>query len=812
MLAFLRDCRYAFRGLRRSPGLAITIVAFLGFGIGAVTLVHSWQQGLVQHPLPAVPRIDELVTIRSQATNGSIFTSHPEYLDWREQARSVSGLAACSLYLFGVMAADAPDNVPEPVYGMFVSANFFDVLDVRVPLGRSFRRDDDQPGHDNLVGIVSDRFWKSRLHRRQDVVGHSLRVNGRVLTIVGVAAPGFGGTLAGASFDLWVPLSAYAAVVADGEPVASRANRWLDVTGRRQPGIGLAAVREEFAAIGARMAESYAESRNRTIQVGPLDTGTAQQLRPLFTSLVALTGIVLLLVCSNVANLLLVRGSARSREIGVRFALGATRARVVRLLMIENVVLASAGAAAGIGLARWGHATFTRLLPPTTIPLDVPAPIDERTIAFVVVLTSLTVLVFGVVPALMTSRLRITDALGGARGATAGRGRLRALLVAAQLALCLTTLVSAMLFLRRAEHVKTLDRGFADPERVLLVQTEAAMSGYRDLRRWQHALDTVAERVGEIPGVRSATWATFVPLGYVGYTRRDVDVEAYTPQPGETMRVLVNGVGPGYFDLMGASIRQGRAIAADDRPGEPFVAVVNETFVRRFWPAASPLGRRVTVAGRPLTVVGVARDGRYDYRAIDEPPPPLVYYALAQQPGRFVTLHVRTEADALSMAPAVRTAIAAVDPQFTSLAPLTLDSYTAAPLIPTNMGLKFLGVLGAAALALSATGLQAIVAYGVAIRRREIGIRLALGASTWQVIGIFLRQTAGLTAAGLLTGLACTAGTVLVLRHQMAYFSSVDRWAVFWPCALLAAAALSAGYLAARRSTAIDPVTTLRTD
>jgi predicted permease len=574
-----------------------------------------------------------------------------------------------------------------------------------------------------------------------------------------------------------------------------------------------ARVREELTALGRRMADRFVESRGRTLDVGPLDTGSAAQLRPLFASLIALTSIVLVLVCSNVANLLLVRGASRIREVGLRFALGATRARMVLQLMLENTMLAAGGALAGVGFAAWGRAWLVGLLPTTTVPIDVQAPLDARVLRFVVAVTAATVVGFGLLPAFVTSRVRVTAALAaGASRFLPARGRIRAWLVVGQVALCLATLVSTTLFLRRARYEQALDRGFADPAHVLLIQTEASLAGYGHLTRWQSTLDDVADRVRRAPGVRSATWATFVPLGYVGYTRRDVEVEAYTPREDEAMRVLVNGVGPGYFDLMGIPIRLGRAISEDDRPDQPAAAVVNEAFVRRFWPDVSPVGRRLKLGDRALTVVGVAKDGRYDYRAIDNPAEPLVYYALRQSPGRFVTLHVRTGPPALSVAPAARDAIRGVDPHFATLSPISLEEYTAMPLAPARLGVTFLTILGLSALILSAMGLQAIVAYGVAVRAREIGIRVALGASPRQVAGVFVRQALVLTAGGISAGLVVTTVIVAILRHQLSYLPIPDPGSIVGPCLLLATVGLVSGYLPARRSTRIDPMATLRTE
>lgn len=811
----LRDLRDAIRGLRRALPVTLTIVACLGFGMGSVTLVYSWYEGLLEHPLPAVRHPDELVTIRAQATAGSSFCSLPEYRDWRDQATSLSDLSASTFSLFGVSLAGDPGVASEPVYGIFASANYFDVLGIEISIGSNFALDDDSPNRQRLAVIVSDRLWRARLRRRADVIGHVIRINGQQATIIGVAPPSFGGTLAGASFDLWVPLAARGTLVpSESGVIESRSHRWLDVVvGRRRPGVSLTQVREQFSAIGTRMADTHTESRGRSIAVGPLDTGSVQQLRPLFVSVLALTVVVLLIVCSNVANMLLVQGASRVRSIAIRLAIGASRAQILRALILENILLAIAGAAAGVALTIAGRGLLLGNTPTMTIPLNLETQVDMRLLMFIIALTSVTVLSFGVLPAVLATRVRITEALGGnARGVTVGRNWVRSALVSAQFALCLTTIVAGTLFLRRAQTLDALDPGFADPSRVLLMQSESALAGYQDMTRWQMTLDAISDRVRRVPGVRSATWASFVPLGFVGYTRRDVAVAGYAPQPGESMQALVSAVGDGYFDLMGIPVLEGRPIRAEDAPGRLPVAVVNEAFARRFWNSAASIGQQITLANRTLTVVGVAKDSRYDYRLLDSPPEPVIYYSISQMPARYAALHVRTATAAAASVTLVRQAIHDADPGFATLAPISLEDYVAGPLTPLRMGIAFLGVLAGASLVLSAMGLQAIVAYGVTMRQREIGIRLTLGASPSAVAHLFLRQTMIMTGSGVAAGLACAAALVPILQHRVAYLGSIGTASVAWPVALLSAVGVIAGYVTVWRSVVWDPAETLRSD
>jgi predicted permease len=818
--AVWRDAAVGARQLRRAPAFALGVVLCLGFGIGSSATVYSWMRGMVLRPLPAVRDVERLVTVRfddARGERGSIFVSAPEYREWRDASRSVRGLAAVDLHAFGVQTDGAGGGAAEPVYGMFASANYFAVLGVAPAVGRAFVAADDESPGAAAVAVLGDAFWRSRFGADSAVVGRRIRVNGHPVTVIGVAPRGFGGTLAGVQFDLWVPLAARPLLVpGDAARWGSRALRTVDVIGRLAPGVTMAQAAAEFRAIGRRQLAAFPETGTADVRVQELDVGVASQLRPLFWSLTALTGVVLLVVCSNVANLLLVRAAARARELAVRRSLGATRARLVGQLLTESAVLAALGAAAGVALAAVGGRLLGPLLPVTSVPLAVGARLDIPVLAYVVGVTGLAVLAFGLAPALAASRADAGAALkDGGRGNAGARGRLRGVLVVAQCALSLTALVCAALFLSRARYLETLDRGFADPERVLLLQTDMSFAGYRDVAAWQRTLDEAAGRLRRLPGVRSVALATYVPLGFFHPRRQPLAVEGGESRPGRAgaaADVLVNGVGPDYFTTMGIPIRAGRAVTADDAPGRPGVAVVNETFARVYLGAGSPIGRRVVLGGRELTVVGVAKDGRYEYKAVDEPPPPLAYYALRQAPGSLVTFHVRTAGDPATLVAPARAAIREADAGVPVIAPTSLAEYTAVPMFPARVGVAVLGVLGAAALGLAAMGLYAVIAYGVALRRREVGIRLALGGTGARVVRLFVRDTVRLLGAGLAAGGPMAALAVVVLRSELAFLPAPTAAAFAAPAALLVLAALVAGYLPARRSARVDVVAALRAE
>jgi predicted permease len=808
------DLRHALRVVRGAPAFSSAVILCLAFGIGASTTVFSWMEGLVLRPLPAVHDVERLVTIRWDAPPTGLVVSYPDYRDWRDRTQSLTGLAALNLHLFGVRTDPrSPSSAVLPVYGVFVTGNYFDVVGVRVARGRTFRAADESPAS-GTVAIVSYRFWQVYLAGAEDAIGREITVNGRPATIVGIVPPSFGGTHAGVSFDIWVPATRRVTLIpSERDRLEAREVRWLDLIGRLRPGSTITEATAEFAEIGRQSSRTFPENRGRSVRVQPLDIGSASQLTSLFASLVGITALVLLIVCSNIANLLVVRGTARRAEISLRLSLGATRARIIRQLMTENLLLAVAGAAVGVLLAAWGRGMITGIMPVTSVPLSFQTPLDIRVLTFVAVVTCSALLLFGLWPAIACAQVTLAGSLtGGGRGTRHPGFRLRAALVVTQVALCVVALVCTGLFLRRADYVRRLDTGFSDPARVLLLQTEMSLAGRGDLAAWQRTLDDIITRVRELPGVRAASLATFVPLGFVGYTAVDVQVEGYTPGDGESMRYLVNGVSPDYFATMGIPIRQGRPITAEDTSDRPDVAVVNEAFVRRFWKDQFPIGRRMTFDGRQLTVVGVAADGKYDYKQIDAPTPPLIYYAVRQSPSGFVTLHVRTAGNPSALIASVRGAVGAVDPLIPLLAPVTLKDYASLPMFPSQLGVAVLGVLSTAAVLLSAMGLYGLIAYSVAQRRRETGIRLALGAPPPQILGMFLREAVLLTAAGTVVGTGTSLVAATILRSQLPYLPAPDVTSLLAPCAVLALVGSIAGVVPARRAARMNAVELLKVE
>jgi len=807
-----RDVGFALRQFRRAPGFVIGVVLSLGFGIGASATVYSWLQGVILHPLPEVREAERLVTIRPELSNG-FGISLDEYTEWRDQARTLTGLAASSLGLFGIQPGESPSLESQPLYGVYASANYFDLLGVVLQRGRGFAPSDDQPGAP-VVAVLSDAAWRKYFAADQRIIGRTMRVNKQPVRIIGIAPKRFGGTLSIAQFDLWVPLHARPYLLPSEAAAWKRRDyRWIDAIGRLAPGVSLEVSHAELQAIAARQAERFPENQGRGARVIPLDIGTAQRLEPLILTMAAVTLLVVLLICSNVANILLTRASARERELAVRLSVGAGRRRLVAQLMTESSLLALLGGALAAVLAAFGQKFMGFLIPPSSVGLGVYSNIDLRFFGFVFAVTAGSVLAFGLAPALLASRVAPAEIIKSGGGGSSRRGgKLRSALVVIQFALALSILVATAVFLRRDRAVRGMDLGYRGGDQVLLVQTDMSLGGYAESGLWREALERTVEGIAKEPGVERVALGSFVPLSLTGYSRTNVVVPTYQPEPGSVNRVLANGVSTGYFDLMGIPILEGRGFDIQDTPENPFVVVVNQAFARKYFAGQPVLGRTFTLGPTEVRVVGVTRNGRYDYRDIDNANEPLVYYAWHQSPSDFVTIHVRTQRDPLSLVGRVRSIIRDVDPEIVLLKPTTLTEATGVPFAISRSALEILSVLGLAALLLASMGLFSVVSYVVSLRTREMGIRAALGATGSVIVALVLRGALRLVLAGTVTGVGAAILMVMALRSRIPRLPAAQAAEFAVPALLLAVSAVIAGLIPARRAARVDPAQTLRTD
>jgi predicted permease len=540
----------------------------------------------------------------------------------------------------------------------------------------------------------------------------------------------------------------------------------------------------------------------------------------MFTALLGVTVVLLLIVCANLANLLLARGAARRRELGVRAALGAGRARLARPLLAECLALAIPGALLGVAFASWGREALVALIPPSGMPHDVETPLDQRVLAFEVTLTIAAVLVFGLAPALRASRPDVGVVLkGGVPGAGVRRSRLRGALVVAQIALSLTAAVSAALFVRTLRALEQIDPGFHDPAHVLQVSTDYGFTGVRDTADMRTTVDRLLERAGAIPGVTAVAAATHVPMGLSGGNNVSFTLPGYVPGRDEHPSAWVNYVSPSYFDVMRIPILRGRAIAkTDPSTGPQRAIVVNESFAARYLAGRDPIGAPIAVvidALQNAIIVGVARNvvrGFDGIRTLAGPAAPAYYAAYAGTPGRAVTLHLRSSGDALALVPAVRRAFAEVAPALPLLHPETLAQHAAGAFFLQRISATVLGALGGVVVLLAALGLYGVTAHAVTERTREAGVRVALGATSRQVIGTFLGEALRLTALGLGIGSLGALAVGGLLASQLYGVGGRDPITLVGTALLLTAVAIAATYLPARRATRVDPAIALRSE
>jgi predicted permease len=804
--------RQAIHALTRAPLVSLVVVTCLGVGTGATTTVYAWIEHLVRRPLPAVANIDELVSVVGRVHGREESVSYPDYVDWRDRSSTLRGIAAFGMRQFAVRVAGEERGAGQPTWGLLTSDNYFELLGVLPAAGRSFTAGECRAAGHAPVAVVSHAVAQ-RFGGAQSALGRELRINDTLFTIVGVAPVNFGGTYAGLTFDIWVPITMQPLLGGDATALESRDARWLQIIGRRRERVSLAEARAELAAIGARIAETHREAEGRDAFVRPLDTGAARRLSTLFTVLLGMTALITLIVCANVASLLMLRGAARAGEIGIRLSLGASRAHVVAQLLVESVLLAAAGAAFGLFLARWMQGVLPALMPASPLPLTLAAPLNARTTVFAMALAAAMVLVFGLAPAMHTLRRAVLPNVSRSRtDTTRGGTRVRAWLVVAQLALSMAALAAAGAFLRVNAGLAAIDRGLREPAQVLVVSTDLEQAGYNSPEWRVQATERLLGKVRALTGVDSAAFATFVPLGFTGYSAVTVSVPGYTPRADEDMAVLSNRVSGDYFRTLGIPIREGRPIDDRDVAGAAPALIVNEAFARRFMSEASVIGREILVGSERAIVVGIAADGKYQFDALDKPSPPHVYLAYAQHSRAFVTLHVRTVGPPQGSIADLRHTFAAINPALPLNSPTTLDDYTSLPLFPVRLGTTVLALLGGVALLLAAAGLYGVLAYRVSQRRREIAVRVAIGASPRAVVRLVLGDATWQVVAGVSIGTLLGLMATRVISGRLQRIVAVDPAVLALAAGVLTTVALLAAVVPALRAARVDPSIALRSE
>jgi putative ABC transport system permease protein len=802
------DVRYAARLLARTPGVTAAIVASLALGIGANVTLFTWMEVVLWQPLPGVEDQGRLADVQvTDPHEGFLSLSAPDYRDLRDGAPRL-GLIAFDDQPVSLEAGEETTRA----WGLLVSGNYFDALQVKPVLGRTFREDEDQVAGRDAVVVLSHAFWQRRFGGDPSVVGRTVKINTHPFTVIGVAPPGFGGSRLALAFDAFVPLAMQPLLMPGGDRLQERGDHWLSAMACLPRGLGLRGAQAELSTVAARVARDHPkESAGLSLQLFPLwnaPRGGARILTPVLFVLSAVAGLVLLIACANIANLLLARATARRREVAVRLSLGASRARLVLQLLTESVLLALLGGAAAVLVAFWCAPLLRAFIPPNDFPIQLAPRVSGPALAFAGGLSVLTGLLFGLAPALQASRPALAGVLRDEAGSVAGRrSRLRHGLVVAQVALSVVLLVAAGLLVRSLQKAQAFHPGF-EAERVLLAGLDLFSNGYDEARGTAFQA-RLLERVQQLPGVTAASFGRRLPLGFGGSSSfRGLRIDGYTPAADEEAWSYVNQIGPGYFRTLGVPMVEGREFEARDAADAERVIVVNQSMARKYWPGRSALGGRITLDERPHRVVGVARD--FNFRRLGEEPAPFLYLALAQHYRPDAFLHVRTAGDPSLAAPAVRAAVHDLDAALPVFGMRTLRESTKPASFQQRLAGTLLGAFGALALVLAAVGLGGVLAYMVGQRTREIGVRMALGGDRRQVFALVMRQGLGLTALGLVLGLAAAAAATRPLRALLFGVSPGDPFTWLAVAGILGGAALLACALPARRAMRVDPLVALR--
>lgn len=797
-----RDVLYAFRLLRRSPGFSVAAVATLALGIGATTAIFTLADATVIRPVQ-VADLDRLVSFKWSA-------SLPDYREWATRTDIFDGVAAGA----NVRVSVTVDGVTEPIDTAFVSPNYFTVLGVGASAGRLLGAADD--GGSDLAVVVDRDWWRSRLQGDPAAIGRTIHVSGTPATIVGVAADGFRGTTLSRSPKLYLPMTSAARLLARpfSAPGAleNRGFVWLTALGRLKNGVSPATA---AGAMDAMSAQQHPDDATRDhIELTPLRSRALGDAASVY-SFVGLLGVVvaltLLIGCANVANLQLARAAARQREIGVRLVIGAGRTRIFRQLLTESLVLATLGGVLGIGVASLFLRVMTRFQLPGGIDLDtLPLGVDRAALAFAVSVSAATVVLFGLIPAWQAARGNALAPLRG-EGRVTSRARLRTALVAVQIALSLVLLAGTGLFIQSLLAALRVPLGFV-PMGAATTTLTPAVRGFDRIRAAQF-FDEALVRVHRLPGVTAAAWTNVLPIH--GSMSMSATIEGVPKHPGDDLHVYVANVGPEYFAAAGTRLLRGRAFTTGDVSGAPLVGIVNETAARRFWNGVDPLQRRITVDGvNFIQVVGIVEDTKI--RSLDEAPSPYLYAPFAQPSGPFAmdrgTLIARTSGDVHALLPMLTDELRSIDPAAPLTAVTTFEWQVRQLVMPQRMGATFFAAFAMLALTLASIGIYGVASYVAALRTREIGIRIALGADRTRIRRLVLSQGTVPVAVGIIAGLAIAlpagryAAAFLrgVTPHDPATYASVT--------AILALTALGATWLPARRAAAVDPIRALRHD
>ena len=810
METLLQDLRYGARMLLKRPGFTLIAILSLALGMGANTAIFSLVNTALLMP-PPVARPGEIVALNNGAANRMFPTfSYPNYRDFRDRNDVLSGLVA---YRFAPLSV-SHDGVNERLWGYVVSGNYFEVLGVGAAVGRVISAEDDQTTGAHPVTVLSYKYWQSRFGGDANVLGKSLIVNGRGFTVIGVAPRGFYGTEVISAPEMWFPMAMQAQIEVGNDWLNERGVENVFLQGRLKPGVTREQAEAALNSIAAQLETEHPainEGKRVRLAAPGLMGGTMRGAVLGFAGLLmAIVGLVLLLACTNLANLLLARVTERRKEIAVRLAMGASRWRLIRQLLTESVLLAVIGGALGLLMAFWLVDLAVALKPPVDVPLSVELRIDHRVLLFTLAISVATGVLFGMLPALEATKTDLVSALkDDATTDARRRSYLKGGLIVFQVALSLVLLVCGGLMLRGLSRAQMLDLGFV-PQNAVEVAFDLRLQGY-DRARAKEFQRLLLDRVRALPGVEAAGIADLVPVD-LHFSSSPVFIEGRAiERRAAAPRALNSRITPGYFNAMGTRLVDGREFTERDDERSTPVAIVNETFARRFWPGENALGKRFSLGGADapmMEIVGVARDGKY--AGLAEDPRPFVYRPAWQSYSGSSNLIVRSRTEPERLLTTLRGEIAALDPQLPISSAKTMVEHLSFPLLPARLAAILLASFGLLALVLAAIGLYGVMSYTVSKRTREIGIRMALGAEPRDVMGMVLKNGMKLAGAGVVLGLAAAFALTRVLTSLLYGVSATDALTFTVVAMLLTGVALVACFVPARRATRVDPMVALR--
>jgi len=810
MAETLRDIKYALRAFRAAPGVFTAIIVTLGVAVGANATVFAWIEGLVLRPMAGVPDQDRIVAIagfRQPGDRCCVF-SYPDYADYRDRNATLEGIVGGEL----IAPTLSGDGKAERIIGQIVTGNYFDVLRVKPRLGRTFLPDEDRLPMADAVVVISDGFWRRRFGGDPGIVGRTIVLNRLPFTIVGITPPEFIGTFVGYSLDLWTPTAMEQVFFPGGDHRRDRGHPWLEGYARLKPGVTGEQAQADLDIISRQIQAQFPDTHRgfwlKTFPLSKTPYGGLPLVSPVLTIAAVVVALVLLIACANIAGLLLTRAVHRRREMAVRLSLGATRLRLARQILTESCVYGIAGGVLGLCLPFYLQNALPYFFPSSNVRITMDGRIDGRVLLVTFVVALATGLLFGLWPAIRGLSIDTISTIKDDSSTSSSRsgGRLRAAFLVVQIALTVVLLVGASLFLQTLWRAGRADLG-VDRDRVLIGSFDLFQAGYDDARG-RAFLRRLVDDSRTLPGAVSASLAMRLPFSVRGPVTAPIEVPGFSHGPDDVPFAEYNVVGAEYARTIGVTILRGRDLAEEDQEQSSAVAIVNETMARRYWPDADAVGQHFSILGKSVEIVGIAKNAFY--HSLAEPPRPYVYLPIQQFYQSQSTLLVRTSGDPAALVQPLQAMVGHLDPQLPLYTVLPMHAYLGFAVVGQRTAGVLLAIFGTVALLLASMGLYNAVAYSVATRRREVGIRLALGGRPADVLALLIRSAVFTTATGMLIGMVAAGLLAQLVATQIYGVSVRDALTYASTAIIVASTALLATAVPAFRATRADVTAVLR--